>query len=332
MENLGRFALAHAKNQQNEEQKTVSKSRPAEVSGILIVHKHAGCTSHNIISMCRRRYQTTQVGHTGTLDPMATGVLPVLIGRAVKASDYIMAEDKRYIAEMELGYTTDTEDSTGEVLTRFEGTLPTPETVLETCHRFTGKIDQVPPMYSALKVGGRKLVDLAREGIEVERESRAVEIMALTCEPLPAEDGIVRKYRLDVSCSKGTYIRTLCADIGKALGCGAVMSALTRVRTGNYTLDEAYTIDQLNEMTYEERLKLPQPVETLFTDLPEAHVSDFYAKLVRGGTELYQKRIHVDLAPGQLIRLYHRDTFFALGKGDILDGEKVVRPEKLFVL
>lgn len=310
----------------------MSKSRPAEVSGILIVHKHAGCTSHNIISMCRRLYQTTQVGHTGTLDPMATGVLPILIGRAVKASDYVMSEDKRYIAEMELGYTTNTEDSTGEVLTRFEGQLPDVDTVREVCARFTGMIPQVPPMYSALKVGGRKLVDLAREGVEVERESRMVEIMELTCDPLPGEDGTVRKYRLDVSCSKGTYIRTLCADIGKALGCGAVMSGLQRVRTGSYTIDEAYTIDQLNEMTYEQRLTLPRPVETLFEDLPVANVSDFYAKLVRGGTELYQKRLHVDLEPGRLIRLRHKGEFFALGKADVMEGQKVIRPEKLFVL
>ena len=310
----------------------MGKSKPAEVSGILIVHKHAGCTSHNIISMCRRLYQTTQVGHTGTLDPMATGVLPILIGRAVKASDYVMAEDKRYIAEMELGYTTNTEDSTGEVLTRHEGALPDAAAVMEVCARFTGTIAQVPPMYSALKVGGRKLVDLAREGVEVEREARMVEIMSLSCDPIPEEDGSVRRYRLDVSCSKGTYIRTLCADIGKTLGCGAVMSALTRVRTGGYTIEEAYTIDQLNEMTYEERLTLPRPVETLFADLPEANVSDFYAKLVRGGTELYQKRLHIDLEPGQLIRLRHKGEFFALGKADVMDGQKVIRPEKLFVL
>jgi len=312
---------------------TMSKSRPAEVSGILIVNKHAGVTSHNIISMCRRLYNTTQVGHTGTLDPMATGVLPILIGRAVKASEYVMAEDKRYIAEMELGYTTDTEDSTGEVLTRFDGTLPDSQTVQEICRQFVGKISQIPPMYSALKVGGRKLVDLAREGIEVERESRTVEIASLVCEPLPDRPGCCPGcYRLDVSCSKGTYIRTLCADIGKALGCGAVMSGLTRVRTGSYLLEEAYTIDQLNEMTYEQRLTLPRPVETLFAGLPAVSVSDFYAKLIRGGTELYQKKLHVDLAPGQLVRLRHRGEFFALGKTDVIDGVPVIRPEKLFIL
>jgi len=307
----------------------MGKSRPAEVSGILIVHKHAGVTSHNIISMCRRLYNTTQVGHTGTLDPMATGVLPILIGRAVKASEYVMAEDKRYLAEMELGYTTDTEDSTGEVLTRHEGALPEAHAVQAVCARFVGEIQQIPPMYSALKVGGRKLVDLAREGIEVERESRTVEIASLECTPV---EGSRSRYRLDVSCSKGTYIRTLCADIGKALGCGAVMSALTRVRTGGYTIAEAYTIDQLNEMTYEERLTLPRPVETLFETLPAIHVSDFYAKLIRGGTELYQKRLHVDLEPGQLVRLRHRGEFFALGKTDVQDGVRVIRPEKLFIL
>ena len=306
----------------------MSRSRPAEVSGILVLNKHEGVTSHHMISICRRLFNTTQVGHTGTLDPMATGVLPILIGRAVKASEYVMAGEKRYIAGMRLGLTTDTEDSTGTVLTRCE-TLPDSTEVMAVCEKFVGKIMQIPPMYSAIKVGGQKLVDLAREGKEVDREPREVEIAALHCTPTDKPD----EYTLDVTCSKGTYIRTLCAYIGAALGCGAVMSSLVRVRSGGYTIDQAYTVAQLEEMTYEERLTLPKPVETLFTDLPEVHLADFHAKLIRGGTELYQKKIRTHLdEPGQLVRLYHKDEFFALGRTDVIDGNPVIRPEKLFVL
>jgi len=306
----------------------MSRGRPAEVSGILVLNKHEGVTSHHMISICRRLFNTTQVGHTGTLDPMATGVLPILIGRAVKASEYVMAGEKRYIAGMRLGMTTDTEDITGTVLTT-EDAIPDTAEVLAACKAFTGKIMQVPPMYSAVKIGGHKLVDLAREGKEVDREPREVEIAALVCTPTENP----RDYILDVTCSKGTYIRTLCADIGAALGCGAVMSSLIRERSGGYTLDQAYTISMLEQMSYEERLTLPKPVETLFTDLPEVHLADFHAKLIRGGTELYQKKIRTHLeTPGQLVRLYHKDTFFALGKVDMIEEQFVIRPEKLFVL
>jgi len=305
----------------------MSKSRPAEVSGILIVNKHAGVTSHHIISICRRLYNTTQVGHTGTLDPMATGVLPVLIGRAVKASEYVMAGEKQYVAEMELGYTTDTEDNTGEVLTRYEGPFPAPEEVISCAAGFVGSIWQMPPMYSAIKIGGRKLVDLARAGQEVEREPRQVEIGRLVCTPMGE-----RTYRLNVTCSKGTYIRTLCADIGKKLGCGAVMSALTRVRSGSYTLEEALPISRLEEMEYAQRLALPRPVETLFTHLPSVSLPDFYTKLIRGGAPVYQKKIHTDFPDGQLVCLWNRQQFFALGRAEVNENESVIRSEKLFIL
>ncbi len=304
----------------------MSKNKPDTCCGVLVVNKHEGVTSHRIISAIRKLFDTSRVGHTGTLDPMATGVLPILIGRAAKASDYLMAEDKRYTAEMKLGLTTDTEDITGEVLTT-SASLPTEEEVMEVCRTFVGKISQVPPMYSAIKVDGRKLVDIAREGGEVERKAREVSIYSLGVEKI-ADD----TYRLDVACSKGTYIRTLCKDIGEKLGCGAVMSALVRTQTGVFTLDQAITIAELEEMSFEERLTLPKPVESLFMDIPVININEFYAKLIRGGTELYQKKLRTDYPVGQLIRLRCKGEFIALGRVTEYEAGTAVKPEKLFVL
>lgn len=296
------------------------------ISGVLIINKHEGVTSHRIISACRKLFDTSRIGHTGTLDPMATGVLPVLIGRAAKASDYVMAHDKEYLCEMKLGLTTDTEDITGEVLTTC-GDIPSEEDVVAACKSFLGKISQVPPMYSAVKIGGRKLVDIAREGGEVERAPREVEIYSLDVKKVSDDT-----YSILVACSKGTYIRTLCSDIGKKLGCGAVMSSLVRTRTGKFTLADCVTIEELENMTFEDRLKLPKPVESLFMDLAEITVPDFYAKLLRGGTELFQKKLKVDIAEGQLIRIRNRGEFIALGRGAIIDGVPVIKQEKLFVI
>ena len=304
----------------------MAKNRTDTISGVLIINKHAGVTSHRIISACRKLFDTPRVGHTGTLDPMATGVLPVLLGRAAKASDYVMAHDKEYLCEMKLGITTDTEDTTGEVLTTSDN-IPTEEEVLCVCASFVGKISQIPPMYSAVKVGGRKLVDIAREGGEVERQPREVEIHSLDVKKISDDT-----YSMRVACSKGTYIRTLCSDIGKNLGCGAAMSSLVRTRTGKFSLEDCITIEELENMTFEDRLKLPKPVESLFMDLPEVSVVDFYAKLIRGGTELYQKKLKVDLPEGQLIRIRNRGEFIALGRGGVTDGVAVIKPEKLFVI
>ena len=304
----------------------MSRKKPDTVSGVLIINKHAGVTSHRIISACRKLYDTPRVGHTGPLDPMATGVLPILLGRAVKASDYVMAHDKEYVAEMRLGLTTDTEDVTGEVLTTSDK-LPAEETVKAVCASFVGKIEQIPPMYSAIKIGGRKLVDIAREGGEVERKPREVEIYSIECER-EADD----LYKLRVNCSKGTYIRTLCADIGSKLGCGAAMASLVRTRTGKFTLDDCVTVEDLDNMTFEERLALPKPVESLFADLDGITVNDFYAKLLRGGTPIYQKKIKCSFEPGTLIRVRNRDRFIALGRADIIEGEAVIKAEKLFVI
>ena len=304
----------------------MSKRKPDTVSGVLIVNKHAGVTSHRIISACRRLYDTQRVGHAGTLDPIATGVLPVLIGRAAKAADYIIRHDKAYRCEMLLGLTTDTEDVTGEVLTRSER-LPEEDEVLAVCRRFVGRILQTPPMYSALKVGGKKLVDIARAGGEVERTPREIEIYSLEAQRLAPD-----RYVLDVACSKGTYIRTLCADIGRELGCGAVMAGLIRTRTGRFTLEEAVTVEELDGMTPEERMGVLRPVESLFEELPALELGAFHARLIRCGSDLYQEKLKTDFPEGTLVRLRRSGTFFALGRAGIRDGVPVISLEKLFVL
>lgn len=294
--------------------------------GILVVNKHAGVTSNDIVMRLRRLYGTRQIGHTGTLDPMAEGVLPVLIGRAVKASDFIMAQDKRYTAVIRLGITTDTEDTSGTVLTRTDA-LPGEGEVLAACARFRGELLQTPPMYSALKVGGRKLVDLARAGVSVERAPRPIVIHSLTAERLTPDE-----YRLDVHCSKGTYIRTLCADIGAALGCGAAMSALTRTASGPFTLTHAYSLAQLEEMTEEERSACLIPLEEYFLEQPAVHLPDFYARLARNGCEIYQSKLRTALPDGTLVRLYQSGEFFALGRVSEYPSGSAIKAVKIFAL
>lgn len=300
----------------------------SEPSGILIVNKHAGVTSHDIVGRVRRLYGTRRVGHTGTLDPMASGVLVVLVGRAAKAAEYLVAESKGYRACLRLGLTTDTEDITGTVLSRAES-LPTDAEVLSACERFVGELLQVPPMYSALKQGGQKLCDLARKGIVVERPARPITVYRLNCEK-GAYDG---DYHLDVECSSGTYIRTLCADIGASLGCGGVMAALERTRTGSFFLAESVTVAELEEMSEDERLNRLIPTERLFDALPAVRLSDFFEKLCRSGCEIYQKKIKTDLPVGQRVRICSSDgSFFALG--EVRDYEKgsAVKSVKIFDL
>jgi len=295
-------------------------------TGVIIINKHEGVTSHRIVQILRKLFDTPRIGHTGTLDPLATGVLPILVGRAVKASEFLVAEDKEYIAEMTLGITTDTDDITGEVLSECDN-IPSEDKVRKVISSFVGEISQIPPMYSAIKVGGRKLVDLAREGVTVERKSRNVTIKSIETEKLSE-----KVYRLKVSCSKGTYIRTLCKDIGDRLSCGAVMSALQRTASGSFTLENAHTIEELDVLSMEERAALVMPTEELFASCPAVEVNDFYAKLIRGGTELYQKKLGTSIETGQFVRIKHNNVFIALGQVDEFDAGSAVKPVKLFVL
>ncbi len=299
-----------------------------EPSGVLIVDKHAGATSHDIVNAVRHLYNTRRVGHTGTLDPMATGVLVVLVGRAAKAAEYLSADRKRYLATLRLGLTTDTEDTTGKILT-VNNNIPLAEAVATACAQFTGKIMQTPPMYSALKVGGKKLCDVARAGGIIEREPRPIEIFSLTCSPT----GNPSDFTLEVTCSSGTYIRTLCADIGAKLGCGGVMASLRRLEAGGFSLERAVTIDQLKILNRENLDSLLFPVESLFNDLPKISLPAFYERLCRSGCEIYQNKIHTSLPVGQRVRLSDSDgSFFAIGEVSEYPGGSAVKALKLFEL
>lgn len=299
-----------------------------EICGVVIVDKHEGVTSHDIVFKIRKLFGTKKVGHTGTLDPMATGVLPVLIGRSAKASEYLLAEDKAYEATIQLGITTDTEDTSGTVLTRCDA-LPTKEQFFEACNHFVGDIMQIPPMYSALKVNGQKLVDLARKGIEIERQARPIRVFSIVPSVLDEEKGV---YKLSVECSKGTYIRTLCADIGAFLGCGASMSALRRTKSGNFTINYAHTIEDIEKMSYDERVALLMPTESLFKELDSVTLSDFYARLCRSGCEIYQRKIGASFTVGTKVRMCDKNGFFALGEVREYPDGLAIKALKLFVL
>lgn len=299
-----------------------------ESSGVLLIDKHAGVTSHDIVNKVRRAYGTRRVGHTGTLDPLATGLLVVLVGRAAKAAEYLVADSKRYVATLRLGLTTDTEDVTGNTLTKSD-IVPSFEQVCTACDAHKGKIMQTPPMYSALKVGGKKLVDIARAGGEVERQPREIEIFSLDVTPTDSPID----YILDVTCSSGTYIRTLCADIGAALGCGGVMATLRRMTVGNYDIANAVTIEELEQMTPEQRETKLLPIESLFEELPRVQLPPFFEKLCRSGCEIYQKKIRTSLPCDTRVRLCdEHGHFFALGQvGDYPDGS-AVKSIKIFEL
>ena len=295
-------------------------------SGVVIVKKESGPTSQRVVSEIKRIFGTKTAGHTGTLDPLADGVLPVLVGRAVKASEFMLTADKHYRATLLLGVETDTEDITGEVIMTSEQ-IPEPERVFEVIRGFVGKISQTPPMYSALKVGGKKLCDLARRGLTVEREAREVEIYSIDAEKISE-----REYVLDVHCSKGTYIRTLCADIGRALGSGGTMKSLTRTVASGFALSAAHTLDELRSMSKEELARAVIPTEEIFKDKRAVKLSDFYARLAHSGLEIYLSKIGVSLECGSLVRMYDSLGFFALGEVREYEGGRAIKPIRQFRL
>lgn len=292
--------------------------------GILILHKGQNITSQGAVNRVKRLLSATKAGHTGTLDPMATGVLPILVGRAVKASEFMLTSTKCYEAELTLGLTSDTEDIFG-TLTEVDAPLPSEETVLAVLSQFRGEIYQTPPMYSALKVGGKKLCDLARSGVEIERSARPITVYRLEGEKIAQN-----RYRLSVECSKGTYIRTLCADIGKALGVGGVMSALCRTEASHFTLDEAHTVEELEEMSDAEREALLIPVERIFEKYERVNLPPFFERLARAGQEIYLKKISKSLELGTLVRLCGADGFFALGEVKEFEEGPAIKPIRQF--
>ena len=296
------------------------------MSGVLCFYKPKGCTSHDVVYKIRKLYGTKQVGHTGTLDPMAEGVLVLMVGRAVKASEFLMSDTKEYVAGLKLGIATDTEDITGTATSEYSGEMPSFDEVKNTVSTFTGAIEQVPPMYSALKVNGKKLLDLAREGKEIERKARQVYVDRLEV----YRGGSDSEFLLNARVSKGTYIRTLCADIGKSLGTGGVMSSLIRTACGSFGIEDTVTEEQLSAMTVEERYALLRPVEELFDECETVVLPDFFAHLGAHGCEIYQKKLGTRIENGALVRLYDKDGFFALGRVMDFDDGSAIKPVKQF--
>ena len=268
------------------------------MNGIVIVDKPQGWTSQDVTARLRRVFSTRRIGHGGTLDPMATGVLPVFVGRGTRGVEFFEHAEKTYETLLRLGITTDTEDITGTVLTEREAAV-TASQVEEALEQFRGDILQVPPMYSALKVNGQKLYDLARKGKEVERQPRPITIHELTLLGMEAE-GI----RLRVRCSKGTYIRTLCKDIGQALGCGGCMAELRRVSAGEYTIAEAVPLQELLDTGTPE--KYLRPVDTMFRACPACTLTENQEKRCRNGNPFSVK------LPEGTYRAYSRSGEFLM--------------------
>ncbi|MCL2361912.1 MAG: tRNA pseudouridine(55) synthase TruB [Defluviitaleaceae bacterium] len=278
------------------------------MTGFFNVYKEAGYTSHDVVAIIRRLTRG-KVGHTGTLDPQAEGVLPICLGRATKLSDMVMGQDKSYVAEVVLGVTTDTGDMTGQILCQAR-VNQTEDVILDTVEKFRGLQSQVPPMYSAIKIGGKRLYELARSGETVERKSRDVRIESIKIVDFRLMEN---KFTIDVVCSKGTYIRSFCMDIGEALGCGAAMGSLVRTRSGGFSLDRAYKIGEIKDAAVAGNLSDMLLLVEKVLPFPQAFVKPEGLAMAKNGNllpfDLVDMPTHIDdkiwlYGPGGLIGLY----------------------------
>ncbi len=280
------------------------------MNGVIVVNKPAEFTSFDVVAVLRKICNERKIGHCGTLDPNATGVLPVLLGRAAKAQDILPNHDKSYVAEFMLGKVTDTLDIWGETLSE-EKTSVTREQLLSVISEFTGEIEQIPPMYSAVQVNGKRLYDLARQGIEVERKARKITVYALELLDFDEES---QRGKLRVSCSKGTYIRTLIDDIAKRFCKGGCMTSLVRDSACGFTLRDAYTLDELRTLSEKgETEKTLLSTESLFVRYEEIFVSPNQAKRFANGGALDAKRIHRKpevMSDGGIYRIKSQDSIF----------------------
>lgn len=292
------------------------------MNGVINIYKNTGMTSFDVVAMVRRVAKMKKVGHTGTLDPAACGVLPVCLGRATKIIDYIMENKKIYRVNLKLGMTTDTYDLEGEVLEEKDASHITKEEILECINSFVGTIDQVPPMYSALKQNGVRLYELARQGIEVHREARKITIYSIDNIKIESNDNI----QMDVCCSKGTYIRSLCYDIGEKLNVGATMTALERIQNGPFTKEEAINIEDLTEELLEKHLI---SIEEALDSFEKIIVNEKFSKLLRNGVKVFDSRMYNEKVElNKLYRVYEDNgVFLGLGKRD----EKGFKLEKLLI-
>lgn len=298
------------------------------MDGILNIYKEQGFTSHDVVAKLRGICKQKKIGHTGTLDPDAVGVLPVCLGKATKVCDLLTDKDKTYEAVLQLGVVTDTQDMSGEILSKQEVSVSRDE-IEEAVMSFVGDYDQIPPMYSALKVNGKKLYELAREGKVVERKARRITIHEIEISKINMEQKTVT---MTVSCSKGTYIRTLCHDIGEKIGCGGAMATLKRTKVSSFMIQDSLTLSEVEELvkegTIEEHLV---KVDSLFASLPAVTVSKKYQKYVDNGNKIEISFLTepVRTSPNQEFRVYDEDQRFV----GIFEAEnrKTLKPKKMFL-
>lgn len=298
------------------------------INGVINIYKEKGFTSHDVVAKLRGIVGQKKIGHTGTLDPDAEGVLPVCLGRATKLCDMLTDKDKTYEAVLLFGKTTDTQDISGTVLEEKDTSLLTVEKIEECIRAYIGEYEQVPPMYSALKVNGKKLYELAREGKEVERKARKVQIYDIQIKKIE-----IPRVTMEVTCSKGTYIRTLCHDIGQKLGCGGTMKSLKRTRVGIFTIDGALKLSRLEELAAQGLLEEKViPVEAMFTELPALTVKDAFARLIENGNAFYpgQAEESVRTPDGGQVRVYDRKGRF-YGIYAFSEEKERYQPVKMFL-
>lgn len=281
------------------------------VHGVLNVYKEKGFTSHDVVAKLRGIVGQKKIGHTGTLDPDAVGVLPVCLGKATKLCDLLTEKNKTYETVLLLGKSTDTQDISGTVLSEKDTDDITEEELKKVILSFVGKYDQIPPMYSALKVNGKKLYELAREGIEVERKARTVEILEINIKEIS-----LPRVRMEVSCSKGTYIRTLCHDIGEKLGCGGCMEELTRTKVSMFSIEDSLTLSQIAEKKESGMLAdILLPIDAMFPSYRQIKVKEQFASLLYNGNPFYlNQALHAENAvDGEQVRVYdHQDRFIGI--------------------
>lgn len=291
-------------------------------SGIIIMNKPVGISSHKCVSIARRALNTKKIGHTGTLDPEAGGVLPLLIGPATRAAEFLTADDKKYRARVLLGTTTDTLDMAGEVLEKRE-VKASPEEIKEAILSFVGKIEQIPPMYSAISVNGTRLYDLARQGIEIERKARNITIYSIDIISINIPEVVI-----DVSCSKGTYIRTLAFDIGKKLGCGACLCGLTRTKCGIFDIENSVTEEELIALSESGKLEdIIIPTDKVFEEYKAVKLDKKSADRVKNGVPIYFKGYD----EGVKLRVYDEEsTFISISETKIIDGRLCLKLVKGF--
>lgn len=295
------------------------------MNGILCVNKPSGWTSFDVVAKVRGMARTKKVGHAGTLDPMATGILPLFFGTATKACDVMPNDNKGYIATFRFGMTTDTLDITGNVQSRTESHI-TEAQLRALLPSFLGEIDQIPPMFSAVQVNGRRLYDIARSGAEVERKARRVTILKLKLLEFSEEE---QTATVEVLCSKGTYIRTLCSDIGEKLGVGATLTALNRHIVGNFTLDDCYTMEQLQAFTDAGILdEKALPVEKVFEQLPKIKLNEVQSIKFRNGVKLDLNRVRYKNVDGLHKVFDQQNQFMGLARLNLETMELIV--EKMF--